>query len=167
MSELVEKLIPVAISSIIASAGVYIAYQNRISKLREVLYEKQYLILLSLNKYIIEIEVTIQDLNGYIVYKNHIEAEQSLIRYAELIKEIAFIINYDSKLVLPNSIITKTSELINMHHGIILKITSGEYDLSSNINLTERLKITASWQNNIREHLGVEKLTDVNKKVIG
>ena len=55
------KLVPILISSY----TLVIVLQNRRSKIREMLYEKQYNLLLQLNQKIIDIEVEIQILRKW------------------------------------------------------------------------------------------------------
>ena len=76
------KLVPILISSY----TLVIVLQNRRSKIREMLYEKQYNLLLQLNQKIIDIEVEIQILRKWIEKKDYKEIEDSKIRYTDNLK---------------------------------------------------------------------------------
>ncbi|HOY42977.1 MAG TPA: hypothetical protein PLX60_13995 [Chitinophagales bacterium] len=157
------KLVPILISSY----TLVIVLQNRRSKIREMLYEKQYNLLLQLNQKIIDIEVEIQILRKWIEKKDYIEIEDSKIRYTDNLKNIVSQIQLEGNLILPKNIIKSSLDIVTLYMSLLPDILNTSKELESNEIFNNRIKEVYLWQNTIREHVGIEKLSDENKKIIG
>jgi len=157
------KLVPILISSY----TLVIVLQNRRSKIREMLYEKQYNLLLQLNQKIIDIEVEIQILRKWIEKKDYKEIEDSKIRYTDNLKNIVSQIQLEGNLILPKNIIKSSLDIVTLYMSLLPDILNTSKELESNEIFNNRIKEVYLWQNTIREHVGIEKLSDENKKIIG
>ena len=51
--------------------------------------------------------------------------------------------------------------------SLLPDILNTSKELESNEIFNNRIKEVYLWQNTIREHVGIEKLSDENKKIIG
>ena len=157
------KLVPILISSY----TLVTVLQNRRSKIREMLYEKQYNLLLQLNQKIIDIEVEIQILRKWIEKKDYKEIEDSKIRYTDNLKNIVSQIQLEGNLILPKNIIKSSLDIVTLYMSLLPDILNTSKELESNEIFNNRIKEVYLWQNTIREHVGIEKLSDENKKIIG
>jgi hypothetical protein len=157
------KLSPV----LIAAWALYLSFNNRRSKLREVLYEKQYELLLELNQKIIDIETEIQILRQRIEKRDELEIQDSKTKYVDNLKNIVSLVELKGSLILPKNIIKSTLDIVTLYTDILPEILDSTKNLHSNDLFVNRIKELYSWQNIIREHIGIEKLSHENKKIIG
>lgn len=157
------KLVPI----IISSYTLIIVLQNRRSKIRETLYEKQYALILLLNQKIVDIEAEIQQLKQWIQLKNIQEIESSKINYANLLHDFIRMIHLEGNLILPEHIIHSTDEIVNTYKELLHEIINISSKLNSDKLFLERLSRLGLWQDMIREHIGIEKLSKENKQIIG
>ena len=122
------KLVPILISSY----TLVIVLQNRRSKIREMLYEKQYNLLLQLNQKIIDIEVEIQILRKWIEKKDYKEIEDSKIRYTDNLKNIVSQIQLEGNLILPKNIIKSSLDIVTLYMSLLPDILNTSKELESN-----------------------------------
>lgn len=159
----ITKLSPV----LIAAWALYLSFNNRRSKLREVLYEKQYELLLQLNQKIIDIETEIQILRQWIEKKDTLEIQDSKTKYVNDLKDVVSLVQLKGNLILPKNIIKSTLDIVTLYTDILPEILNTTKNLDSNELFVNRIKELYSWQNIIREYVGIEKLSQENKKIIG
>ena len=157
------KLSPV----LIAGWALYLSFKNRRSKLREILYEKQFVLLLQLNQKIIDIETEIQILRQWIEKKDEKEIINSKTRYTDNLTNIVSIVQLEGNLILPEEIIQSTDELLNKYSELLNEIINISNELNSNKLFMERMALLYLWQDMIRVHIGIEKLSKENKRIIG
>lgn len=157
------KLSPV----LIAGWALYLSFKNRRSKLREILYEKQFVLLLQLNQKIIDIETEIQILRQWIEKKDEKEIINSKTRYTDNLTNIVSIVQLEGNLILPEEIIQSTDELLNKYSELLNEIINISNELNSNKLFIERMALLYLWQDMIRVHIGIEKLSKENKRIIG
>lgn len=157
------KLIPMVISCY----TLIIVLQNRRSKIREALYEKQYDLVLILNQKIIDIEAEIQQLKQWVQLRNEKEIISSKTKYANLLHDIIRIIKLEGNLILPEKIIQSTDKIVNTYSELLNEIINTSNELNSNKLFMERMALLYLWQDMIRIHIGIEKLTKENKRIIG
>ena len=143
------KLVPILISSY----TLVIVLQNRRSKIREMLYEKQYNLLLQLNQKIIDIEVEIQILRKWIEKKDYKEIEDSKIRYTDNLKNIVSQIQLEGNLILPKNIIKSSLDIVTLYMSLLPDILNTSKELESNEIFNNRIKEVYLWQNTIENML--------------
>ena len=166
MNSLVDYLVKLS-PLLISGFALYLSYQNRSSKLREILYEKQYGLILQLNQKIVDIEAEIQMLIQWVQKKNENEIILSKTNYANLLHDIIRIVELEGNLILPEKIIQSTKEIVSIYSELLPEIINTSNQLDSNDLFMNRLKLFYLWQNIIRDHIGIEKLTKANNKIIG
>lgn len=157
------KLVPILISSY----TLVIVLQNRRSKIREMLYEKQYALILLLNQKIVDIESEIQQLKQWIQLKNDEEIDSSKTNYANLLHDFIRMIQLEGTLILPEKIIQSTDEIVDKYKKLLPEIINTSNQLNSDKLFLERLARLYLWQDMIRKHIEIEKLSKENKRIIG
>jgi hypothetical protein len=159
---LLIKILPL-LSILIAGLAVYFTYKNRASKHREIIYDKQFFLSVKINQKIVELENEI-----YILTQNNNKSkiEESQIKYAELLNEIACILNFEGRIILQDETISCLYNLINYYYTILPEILS----VSDNLNLPEKIKdrhtIIVKWQNLVRKNFGIDSLSKQNSSII-
>ncbi len=166
MDKIVEYIIKLS-PILIAGWALYLSLKNRRSKLREILYEKQYELLLQLNQKVLDLETEIQILRQWIQKNDTEEIQKSKTRYTDNLSNVISLVNLEGNLILPKNIIKSTLDIVSIYMNILPEILNTDKNLESNDLFISRIKEFYFWQNTVREHIGIEKLTEENKKIIG
>ena len=122
---------------------------------------------MQLNQKIIDIETEIQILRQWIEKKDEKEIINSKTRYTDNLTNKVLIVQLEGNLILPEEIIQSTDELLNTYSELLNEIINISNELNSNKLFIERMALLYLWQDMIRVHIGIEKLTKENKRIIG